>query len=408
MITRIFSNRAVRWYLLGLSLVLCLLGVLFVHSTMRLEGENFPGRVARSQAIKAGIAFLGFLIICKINYRLFERKSYTLYGLVILFLIGLLALKFLRGDSSANRWFRLALFDVQPSELMKIGLILCLARYLRFRNDQGSLKGLLMPCLLTIVPMGLVLLQPDLGTSLVLPCILLAMIFVAGARWQYIVVVILLATASVPAIYKLGRHVPLIQPYQLSRLTGYFEQNDPAVRGREAYQLDQSEVAIGSGGLTGRGYGLGDQNNLGNLPARHTDFIFSVIGEEWGFIGACGVVLALVSLVMLCFLVAANTREPYGKLVATGIGALFAVQSYQNICMTMGLTPITGLPLPFVSYGGSSLVCSFAALALVIRVASQNTSVLSSKDLQPRKARLPVPIVDPRPTSALLVTQCQD
>lgn len=408
MISRALSNRAARWYLLAISLLLCLTGFLFVHSTMRLEGETFPGRVARNQIIKAAIAFLGFLIICRINYRFFERKSYTFYGLVLLFLCVLLGLKFLRGDSSANRWFRLALFDVQPSELMKLALVLCLARYLRFRNDQGRLKGLLMPCLLTMVPMGLVLLQPDLGTSLVLPCILLAMVFVAGARWQYVGAVIILAIASVPAVYKLGRHVPLIKPYQLSRLTGYFEQSDPAVRAREAYQLDQSEVAIGSGGFSGRGYGLGDQNNLGNLPARHTDFIFSVVGEEWGFIGACGVVVLLVALVMLCFLIALNTQEPYGKLVAAGIGALFAVQGYQNICMTMGLTPITGLPLPFVSYGGSSLVSSFAALALVVRVASQNTSVLSSKDLQPVSAKCAVPVVDPRPTSALLVTQCRD
>ena len=176
----------------------------------------------------------------------------------------------------------------------------------------------------------------------------------------------------------------------------------------EAYQLDQSEVAIGSGGLSGRGYGLGDQNNLGNLPARHTDFIFSVIGEEWGFIGACRVVVLLVALVMLCFLIALNTQEPYGKLVAAGIGALFAVQGYQNIGMTMGLTPITGRPLPFVSYGGSSLVSSFAALALVMRVASQNVRVLSSKDLEPPRRNLPVPVLDQRPTSALLVAQCPD
>lgn len=408
MISWAFSNRTIRWHLLAVSLVLCLIGVLFVHSTMRLEGEAFPGKVARSQIIKAAIAFLGFLIITRINYRIFERKSYTFYGLVLFFLCALLGLKFLRGDASANRWFRLVLFDVQPSELMKIALVLCLARYLRFRDDQGRLKGLVMPCLLTLAPMGLVLLQPDLGTSLVLPCILLAILFVAGARWQYLAAVIIVAVASVPAIYKLGRHVPLIKPYQLSRLTGYFEQNNPAVRRMEAYQLDQSEVAIGSGGLSGRGYGLGDQNNLGNLPARHTDFIFSVIGEEWGFIGACSVVVLLVALVMLCFLIALNTQEPYGKLVAAGIGALFAVQGYQNIGMTMGLTPITGLPLPFVSYGGSSLVSSFAALALVMRVASQNVRVLSSKDLEPPRRNLPVPVLDQRPTSALLVAQCPD
>ena len=175
---------------------------------MRFDGEAFPGKVAWSQIIKACIAFGGFIVVSRINYRFFERKSYTLYGLVLFGLCVLLCLKFLRGDSSASRWFRLALFDVQPSELMKLGLILCLARYLRYRKDQGGLKGLLMPCLLTAAPMGLVILQPDLGTALVLPCILLAMVFVAGAPWKYVIAVIALAALSIPAVGVFGDRIP--------------------------------------------------------------------------------------------------------------------------------------------------------------------------------------------------------
>ena len=407
MISRLFSNRMLGWYLVLIALSLCSIGVLFVHSTMQLGGETFPGKVAWKQIVKAAIAFCGFLVLTRVNYRFFERKSYAFYGLVVFCLCALLALKFLRGDSSASRWFRFALFDFQPSELMKIALVLCLARYLRFREDQGTLRGLFMPCLLTLAPMGLVLLQPDLGTSLILPCILLSMIFVAGARWQYVAAVVILAVASVPAAYKFGSQFPLLKPYQLSRLTGYFEQNNPAVRGREAYQLDQSQVALGSGGLSGRGYGRGEQNNLGNLPARHTDFIFSVVGEEWGFLGAGCIVLLLGVLALLCFLVALNTEEPFGKLLAAGVGALFVIQSYQNIGMTIGLTPITGLPLPFVSYGGSSLVSSFAALALVVRVASQRVRVLSPNDLVPTARRTVVPVVDQRPASTL-VAQWRD
>lgn len=407
MISKLFSNRMLGWYLALTALSLCFIGVLFVHSTMHLEGEAFPGKAAWKQIVKAAIAFCGFLVLTRINYRFFERKSYTLYGLVLFCLCVLLALKLLRGDPTSSRWFRFALFNVQPSELMKIALALCLARYLRFREDQGSLKGLFMPCLLTMVPMGLVLVQPDLGTSMVLPCILLAMVFVAGARWKYVAAVVILAVASVPVAYKLGNRLPLLKPYQLSRLTGYFEQDSPAVQRREAYQLEQSKIALGSGGLSGRGYGRGEQNNLGKLPARHTDFIFSVVGEEWGFLGAGCVVLLLVALVLLCFLVALNTEDPFGKLLAVGIGSLFAIQSYQNICMTMGLTPITGLPLPFVSYGGSSLVSSFAALALVVRVASQRVRVLSSTDLVPATPREIVTVVDHRPASTL-VAQWRD
>ena len=391
MTSRFFSNRAIAWYLPLVSLCLCSIGILFVHSTMRVDGETFPGTVAWKQIAKAGIAFSGFLILTRINYRIYEKKSYSLYGLVVFLLCVLLSIKLLRGEGSAARWFRFALFDIQPSELMKIGLVVCLARFLRYRRDQGGLRGLVFPCLLTVIPMGLVILQPDLGTALVLPCILFAMVYIAGAPWKYLVAVLALAAISIPAIGAFGDRLPILKPYQLSRITGWLNQDNPAVKLKEAYQLDQSKVAIGSGGFAGRGYGQGSQNVLGNLPARHTDFIFSVVAEEWGFLGALCLLLLLVGLVLLCFTVALNTEDPYGKLLAVGVGALFAVQTFQNIGMTVGLTPITGLPLPFVSYGGSSLVSSFAALALVVRVARQRIRVLSPGEFEPVSAAESLP-----------------
>ena len=407
MIAGLLSPTATRWYLLLVALVLTVIGVVFVHSTMALQGqgtldgEGFPGIVARKQMIKAGVALLALLVVVRIDYRWIERRAYVAYGIIVLVLCALLAGKILDGDRGPIRWFRFALFDVQPSELMKLAAILCLARYLRYRQDQRRLGGLLLPALLTSVPMGLVLLQPDLGTSLMFPPVLLAMLFVAGARRRYLVVVALLGIVAVPTVYLLGDSMPILRGYQMRRLTAFFEQGDATVRGREAYHLDQSEVALGSGGIFGRGLGKGSQNTLGHLPTKHTDSIFSVIGEEWGFVGTASVLGLFLLLVLLCLRVGLHTREPFGRLVSVGVGVAFGAQSFQNIGMTMGLTPITGLPLPFVSYGGSSLVSSYLALALVLRVASQRVAVVASKDLDPQDDPRVVQVEDERPAGSL-------
>jgi len=401
MIAGALSIRATRWYLLVVALTLTGVGVLFVHSTKGLDGESFPSAFARKQIVRAGVALLAMFAVARIDYRFFERRAFTFYGAIVLVLCGLLGLKILRGDSDPSRWMRFAYFDVQPSELMKLAVILCLARYLRFREDQRRLTGLLMPFLLTLVPMGLVLLQPDLGTSLMLPPVLLALLFVAGARRRYLLLTILLGVATLPAAYLLGDRLPLLREYQLRRVTAFFEQNDPAVRHREAYHLDQSEVALGNGGLFGRGLGSGSQNALGHLPAKHTDFIFAVIGEEWGFVGATSVVVLFLVFILLVLRVSLATREPFGRLLSAGIAVAFAAQSFQNLGMTMGLTPITGLPLPFVSYGGSSLVSSFVALGLVLRIASQRVTVVATSDLDPRDAPQVLRVEDHRPAGSL-------
>ncbi len=399
----IFSTRATRILLFLVAFALSAIGILFVHSTMALEEDVFPGVVARKQIAKLVVAIVALLVVLRVDSRFLERRAYVVYGGVVAILSVLLAFKYLRGDASPIRWIRFALFDVQPSELMKLAVILGLARYLRYREDQRQLRGLALPYLLTVVPMGLVLLQPDLGTSLMFPPVLLALLFVAGAKRRYLAVTVVLGIAALPTAYFLHQRstVSILRDYQMRRLTAYFEQGDPAVRNREAYHLDQSEVALGNGGLFGRGYGEGSQNTLDHLPAKHTDFIFSVIGEEWGFVGAVVVVLLFLLLVLLCLRVAIFTKDPFGRLVAAGVGVVFAAQSFQNIGMAMGLTPITGLPLPFVSYGGSSLVSSFLALGFVLRVAGERVTPISTRGLSPRETPRVVSVEDDRPDGSL-------
>jgi rod shape determining protein RodA len=383
-----------RYALVAAALVLTAIGILFVHSTLADEGESFPGAAAKRQLIKALVALAAFAAVAAFDYRRLDRLAYVVYGLLVAVLVLLLVLKFSSGG--VGRWIDFPFFQVQPSELMKLAVILCLARYLRYRSDQRRVAGLVAPYLLTLIPMGLVLLQPDLGTALMLPPTLLAMLFVGGARMRHILLTILVGLVFLPAAYLLGDRLPLLHGYQRERLTAYIKQSDPATRRHEAYQLAQSQIAIGSGGLFGKGLQRGTQNLHRFVPEKHTDFIFSIIGEEWGFAGASSIVVLFLILVVLCLRVALHTREPFGRLVATGVAVGFAVQSLQNIGMTLGLTPITGLPLPFVSFGGSSLVSSYLALALLVSISLHRVRVVASKDLDPMDRPRALAVVDER------------
>jgi rod shape determining protein RodA len=205
--------------------------------------------------------------------------------------------------------------------------------------------------------------------------------------------------ASLFAAYRQGDSLSILKPYQLARIKSFVT---PIEEGGEAsYHLRQSVIAIGSGGATGKGLGQGTQNTLRWLPESHTDFIFSVIGEEWGFIGAAGVALLFLFLVVSLLRIAILTREPFGRLVVTGIAVAIAAQSLENMGMTMQLTPITGVPLPFVSHGGSSLLTSYIALGVASSVGSLRVRVVASADLSP-KDPCREPVLVPRPAAALL------
>jgi len=377
------------------TLALTALGVLFVHSTR--GGGDFPNLSARLQLLKGFVGLAVFVMVSRLDYRVLDRFAYVLYGGFIVVLIGLLIAP---TDDSTKRFIKLPYFHLQPSELMKIVLVLALARYLRYREDQRKLTGLLVPFALAVVPMLLVLKQPDLGTSLMFPPILLATLFVAGAKSRHILVAITLGVSLLlGAYFAHTKGLTVTHEYQMRRLEAWMHQDYDL--NNLNYQLDQSKIAIGSGGLTGKGLGEGTQNQFNFLPARHTDFIFSIIAEEWGFIGASATVILILIMVIAILRIAMNTREPIGRLIAAGIGVQFAAQSFQNIAMTMGITPITGLPLPFVSYGGSSLVTSFLAVGIVFSIARRRVQVMASSDLNPQDTPRQVSVVDDKAAGLL-------
>ena len=296
------------------------------------------------------------LIMLGPSYRRIGDHAYLIYGFVILLLALLVIDKYIDlplipVKRNTRRWIQLGLFQIQPSEFIKPALILVLARYLRFRHSYRTWRGLIPPFLLTLLPMILILRQPDLGTLLMLLPVLFAMLFVAGARLQHLVTILLLGLALLPLFYFFG-----MEDYQRKRIEVLLKQGSSDERWHmdAGYQLRQSKVALGAGGLFGEGYGEGDfvRNEL--LPEEHNDFIFAIIGNQWGFIGCALVVLAYVILVVVGVEVAMSTNDPFGRLLAVGVIAMIVMQALLNIGMTIGLAPITGMTLPFVSAGGSS------------------------------------------------------
>lgn len=321
------------------------------------------------------------------SYQKIGWYAYPLYGLAIVLLAlpvadrvlercGLPGLGFVPEIRHTRRWIDLAVIRIQPSEFMKPALVLALARYLRFRSSYRRWSGLLPPFLLTLVPMVLILFQPDLGTLLMLLPVLFIMLFVAGARLRHLVLVGLLGCATLPLFYKYG-----MSDYQRDRIAMLLKQSttDEAWQMDKGYQLRQSKIALGTGGLTGTGYGAGVFVQYDLLPEEHNDFIFAIIGHQWGLVGGLLVILAYGVIVLLGLEVATVTNDPYGRLVAVGIVVMIVMQALLNICMTIGLAPITGMPLPFVSAGGSSLWTNYLALGLLVNVAQRRPMLIDRR-----------------------------
>jgi len=249
----------------------------------------------------------------------------------------------------------------QPSELAKLTVILFVAYLLKFSHDTTTLKGVLKPIAYAAIPLLMIMKQPDLGTSLVIVPIVIAMLIVAGLKKRYVLSFFLIILIVAPVTY-----FTVLKKYQQDRIIAFL--NPEEYSKTDGYHLIQSRTAVGDGQLLGVGYKQGTQSVLGYLPENHTDFIFSVVGEEWGFVGAATVIILFGIMISLIMVVAAETLDPFGRYVCTGIATLFAFQMFQNIGMTIGLMPITGLTLPFFSYGGSSLIISFLALGIVVNI----------------------------------------
>lgn len=357
--------RRANWLLLGLALLLTSAGVFTVGRAAEGHKTPFAWLELRWAVLGTTLA-LGLLAV---PTRRVIQSGYFLYGVGVL---GLVLVLLVGTGKGAGRWIGIGAFRAQPSEFMKLVLVIALAGHIRYERDHKRLKGLLWPIALMVVPLLLVMMQPDLGTALLFVPILFASLFAAGARVRHLLLVTLCGVAAGGVVYVAPG---LLKPYQRARITAYlartFDERDEASRRPSAHdhQLDRAVVAAGVGGWTGVAEDDGpEQAALHLVPERHTDFIFPIFAATYGFAGVTA--LFLVYLLFLGTLLgqALRTRDPSGRLLAVGIFTLFAAQLVVNTAMTVGLLPVVGVPLPFFSYGGSSLLVSFAAVGLALSV----------------------------------------
>ncbi|KPJ63014.1 MAG: hypothetical protein AMS15_02020 [Planctomycetes bacterium DG_23] len=373
-------NRKTLWrfdFLLFLPvLALVLIGIIFIHSASYRSAEIYQGYYtdySKRQVVWLGIAFLAFWAALLPGYNLFSRYAYTIYALGLLGLVTVLIIG--REIGGAKRWLAFGPLRMQPSEFMKLAFLLALAKYLIYKDVLNKWWGLAVPLALAAVPMALVLRQPDLGTALLFLPILFVVVYVAGAKLKHLLALVAAGVASLPLFWFF-----VFEEYMRRRLIYFISPGlDPRGGG---YQLIQSKIAVGSGGLLGKGLGQGTQNMLNFLLQRHTDFIFSVIAEEWGTLGVILIFSLFFFIILFGLEIALRTREPFGRLLATGVVTLITTQVVINTGMAVGLVPITGLTLPFVSYGGSSLVTSFIALGLLLNVGLRHFPVVAPEDFQ--------------------------
>jgi rod shape-determining protein RodA len=342
------------------------------------------GRVTLRQLIfvVSGVALM--LLVLAPPYQRLGRCAYLVYGLAI-FALALLVidrrvdLPFVPVRRATRRWIELGGLGLQPSEFMKVALVFALARYLRFRRTYRTWRGLIPPFLLTLAPMVLISFQPDLGTLLMLLPVLFTMLFVAGARLRHLLTIMILGAATAPLFYAYGMH-----DYQKARIDVLLRQGDTdeTWQRNEGYQLRQAKTALGAGGVRGEGYKEGVFTQLPLLPEEHNDFIFGIIGHQWGLIGCVLVMLAYALIVLFGVEVAFVTNDPFGRLLAVGVIVMIVFQALLNMCMVIGLAPITGMTLPFVSYGGSSLWANFIALGLLLNVAQRRPMLIAHPPFQ--------------------------
>lgn len=322
------------------------------------EGQGHTDIVFR-QLVWFSIGFTILVIAMMIDYHTISSFSYLFYFLILLALIAVLAVgPFVAG---AQRWIRFGGFSVQPSEFAKLAMILVLARYFsNKKRGSASFTDLAITGILLCVPLLLILKQPDLGTALVLIPIYTAVMLIVGLNWRYFAIGAILVACAMPLMWQ---H---LKPYQKMRIVSFINPNaDPLGSG---YHVIQSKIAIGSGGFWGKGYMKGSQSQLNFIPEQFTDFIFSVIGEEWGFVGTVTVLVLYFILIYRGIYIASKAKDRLGTLIAIGIIAMMVMHVTVNIGMCIGIMPVTGVPLPLMSYGGTAVLSTLAGIGLLLNI----------------------------------------
>jgi rod shape determining protein RodA len=356
-----FERRALGrfdWVLLAAMLSATGLGFLMLYSTTYLQG----GGPFYRQLTWLALALASFVVVVAVDYRYWAGLAVGLYALVCLALVVVLVQA--RAISGARSWFELGAFNFQPAEIAKFATILMLARYVEEKKGFGlSGRSLLMLGAIVGVPVLLIAAQPDLGSTLPFLPLLFVIVVLSGIRWKVLMVLGLIAVVAAPLIFL----VPgVLKPYQQVRVRTFLDpMSDPQGAG---WQVLQSRIAVGSGELWGKGLFRGWQGQLSFLPESHTDFILSVLAEELGFAGAACALIVYFVLMSRIVAAARSARDRLGAFIAMGVAAVIGSQTLINIGVVLGLMPTTGIPLPLMSYGGSSLVTTYAALGMVLNV----------------------------------------
>jgi rod shape determining protein RodA len=345
--------------LVMLTVALIVIGIVNLFSaTINMAGDGMP--LYARQLIWLGIGGVIGLLVFVVDYRYYKEFAYPFYTLVLVAVLFVLVYGLVAGGG--QRWIRVGFFFFQPSELMKIALILALARYFadHEQSDGYRLRDLVIPTLITVVPALLIMRQPDLGTAMVMVFILFSIILFVRIRLMSMLIVCLTIMLTTPVLWL------FLKGYQRTRILTLFKPSlDPLGAG---YHIIQSKIAIGSGGFLGKGYLQGTQCKLHFLPEHHTDFIFAVLGEEWGFVGCCVVLALYLALILWGLTRGVRTQDRFGAIVACGVTAMLFWHVVINVGMVLGIMPVVGLPLPFLSYGGSAAVVSLIGIGLLLNI----------------------------------------
>lgn len=348
------------WILFSASFLLISLGLAAIISTTYQEGlQDFVIK----QIVAVILGLILFFIMAFLDYRIFQNYAYVLYAV---FTIALLLVLFFGTIFQGTRgWFNLGFFQFQPAEFIKIALIIILARYFVNAKKQSILKHIIVSGIIMLIPSFLIILQPDMGSALVLVATWFGMLLISGLKKSYVLTIAIASLVLASILWNF-----LLYDYQKNRILSFINpEKDPLGSG---YNMIQAKIAIGSGGLTGRGLGHGTQSQLKFLPAQHTDFIYAVISEELGFVGsACALILFFI-LIFRILRTAIKARDEFGLMLCCGIAIQFTFQILVNIGMNLSIMPIAGVPLPFVSYGGSAMLATMISLGIVQSIFVRN------------------------------------
>ena len=334
-----------------------LLGIISFFSIYSTERGNFE-YYTLSHIYRFCTFFLLFIVLSFVRLNFWHKYAYLFYAIILALLF---AVHFFGITASGStRWIRLLNINLQPSELMKVGIIICLARYYSRRPlaDVGKLKFMIVPTFILFIPTAVIINQPDLGTALLIVMSGVVVIWLAGYKTKYFAYMFTLAVCSAPFV------IAFLKPYQKLRILTFFNpERDPLGAG---YQILQSKIAIGSGGIFGKGFLKGSQSYLDYLPEKHTDFIFTLFSEEFGFVGSFLLLIIYALIIYRIIVIGSLSRTNFAKLYCFGFAAAFFVYVSVNMLMVLGLLPIVGAPLPIMSYGGSAMLSMMLGLGIVM------------------------------------------